>query len=138
MNFQAGDFLAAEMFELLVSVAAAFLCLSLRFRMPIACFLCLSFADERGCDAAFHHLSPPFTAALLLRLQYPGWGDSALNHNESGFTVPTPFGDAMDVLLTDAGSWLLGRYAVVIVASELRSESSLRACVTFFSLKTPL
>ena len=30
-------------------------------------------------------------------------------HNESGFTVPTPFGDAMDVLHTDAESWLLSR-----------------------------
>lgn len=57
---------------------------------------------------------------------YPGWGDSALMHNESGFTVPTPFGDAMDVLLTDAESWLLRRYSVIVVASQLRQESSLR------------
>ena len=54
---------------------------------------------------------------------YPGWQDAALLHNETGFTVPTPFGDGMDVLLSDAESWLLSRYSVVVVASELREES---------------
>ena len=59
----------------------------------------------------------------VFELMYPGWQDAALLHNETGFTVPTPFGDGMDVLLSDAESWLLSRYSVVVVASELREES---------------
>jgi hypothetical protein len=43
-----------------------------------------------------------FLAAATFDLMYPGWADSAIMHNESGFTVPTPFGDGADVLLTDA------------------------------------
>ena len=69
------------------------------------------------------HRSLWHAQTAVFELMYPGWQDSALLHNETGFTVPTPFGDGMDVLLSDAESWLLSRYSVVVVASELREES---------------
>lgn len=55
----------------------------------------------------------------LLRLFYPGYADASYMHDESGFSAPTPYGDVVDVLLTDAAPWLLGRYASMIVAGTV-------------------
>jgi hypothetical protein len=59
-----------------------------------------------------------FTDAVL-DLLYPGYQNSSYFHDESGFITPTPFGDMADCLLSDAPSWLLARYPLVIVAGEL-------------------
>ena len=59
-----------------------------------------------------------FTHAVFDQL-YPRYADSSFYHNETGFQTPTPFGDTADVLLSDVESWLLNRYAVAVVASEI-------------------
>ncbi len=55
----------------------------------------------------------------LFELVYPRYQDSSYFHDETGFLSATPFSDATDVLLTDAPSWLLDRYALMIVADKL-------------------
>jgi len=62
----------------------------------------------------------------VLDLLYPGYPDSSYFHDETGFLTATPFGDAADVLLSDAEGWLLKRYALVVVAGELRGGVELR------------
>ena len=55
----------------------------------------------------------------LFREVYPRYQDASYFHDETGASSPTPFGDAVDVLLSDAPSWLLKRYDTVIVAGEI-------------------
>jgi len=55
----------------------------------------------------------------VLDILYPGYADSSYFHDETGFMAPTPYGDIADCLLSDAPGWLLARYAVVLVTSEL-------------------
>jgi hypothetical protein len=62
----------------------------------------------------------------VLDMLYPGYQDSSYFHNESGFITPTPYGDIADCILTDASSWLLARYPVVVVAGEVAGGAELR------------
>ena len=55
----------------------------------------------------------------VLDMLYPGYQDASYFHDESGFITATPYGDIADCLLSDAEPWLLARYPVVIVATEL-------------------
>jgi hypothetical protein len=55
----------------------------------------------------------------VLDLVFPGYQNASYFHDESGFLSASPFGDMVDVLLSDAPAWLLSRYAVVVVAGEL-------------------
>ncbi|HEY5912324.1 MAG TPA: hypothetical protein VJA21_17110, partial [Verrucomicrobiae bacterium] len=66
-----------------------------------------------------------FTDAVL-NLLYPGYQDSSYFHDESGFIAPTPYGDIADCLLSDAPSWLLERYSVILVAGELKADREVR------------
>jgi hypothetical protein len=66
-----------------------------------------------------------FTDAVL-DLLYPGYQDSSYFHDESGFIVPTPYGDIADCLLSDAPAWLLARYPTIIVAGELAGGREIR------------
>ena len=52
----------------------------------------------------------------LFDLFYPGYADSSWFHDEAGFSAPTPHGDVVDVLQTDAPRWLLRRYALLLLA----------------------
>lgn len=65
--------------------------------------------------------SDGYWAHGVLGLMYPGYEDSSYFTSEKGFAVETPFGDATDVLLSDAPGYILQRYPVVIIASRLRS-----------------
>ena len=67
-----------------------------------------------------------YLADVVLDLIYPGYQDSSYFHDESGFISPTPYGDLADCLLSDAPGWLLERYPVLIVASELSGGRELR------------
>jgi len=67
-----------------------------------------------------------FLTDALLDLLYPGYADSSYFHDESGFLAPTPYGDMADCLLSDAPLWLLGRYAVLVVAGELGGGLEIR------------
>lgn len=62
----------------------------------------------------------------VLDLLYPGYQDSSYFHDESGFITPTPYGDSVDCLLSDAPAWLLARYPVLIIAGELSGGAELR------------
>ncbi len=62
----------------------------------------------------------------ILGLLYPGYQDSSFFHDESGFATATPYGDAADVLLSDAPGWILARYPVLVVAGNLRGGAEVR------------
>ena len=57
----------------------------------------------------------------LLDFHYPGYLDSSYLRNEDGFNTPTPYGDSLDVLLSDVGSDILARYATAFVATPIIS-----------------
>jgi hypothetical protein len=62
----------------------------------------------------------------VLDLFYPGYQDSSFFHDETGFIVPTPYGDSVDCLLSDAPGWVLAQYPLLIVADELQGSVELR------------
>lgn len=55
----------------------------------------------------------------LLRMMYPGYQDASYFHDETGVSSPTPYGDIMDVILSDAPVWILKQYDTVIISSQL-------------------
>ncbi|XP_064403556.1 uncharacterized protein LOC135349038 [Halichondria panicea] len=55
----------------------------------------------------------------LLRLLYPHYQDSSYFHDETGVSSPTPYGDIVDVILTDAPVWVLKAYDTIFVSSQL-------------------
>jgi hypothetical protein len=62
----------------------------------------------------------------VLDMMYPGYQDSSYFHDESGFIAPTPYGDMADCLLSDAPSWLLARYPLLVMAGELGGGAEIR------------
>ncbi len=62
----------------------------------------------------------------VIDILYPGYQNSSYYHDESGFMSPTPFGDSADCILSDAGEWLLDRYAVLVIADELSGDLEIR------------
>ncbi|MBR5759840.1 MAG: hypothetical protein IKX88_14720 [Thermoguttaceae bacterium] len=61
----------------------------------------------------------------LFDLAYPGYQDSSYFHNEKGFMTPTPYGDCVDALLTDAPLVLLKQYSTIFIADELNPSVEL-------------
>ena len=61
-----------------------------------------------------------------LDMLYPGYQDASYFHDERGFITPTPYGDVADCILSDAESWLLARYPLLIVATELNGGLEIR------------
>ena len=68
----------------------------------------------------------------VLDTVYPGYQDASYFHDESGFIAPTPYGDMVDCLLSDAPLWLLRRYSGLIVAGELTCSAELRDKLTAY------
>lgn len=60
-----------------------------------------------------------FFSHHLLNMFYNGYDQSGLHKNEYGGLCNTPYGDALDVLLSDARLSTLSRYQMVVVANEL-------------------
>jgi hypothetical protein len=60
-----------------------------------------------------------YLADGILRTVYPQYQDSSYFHNETGFSSSTPFGDTLDVLLSDSPQWVISQYDTLIVASNL-------------------
>ena len=52
-------------------------------------------------------------------LLYPGYADCAYFLDEKGYTTPTPYGDGADVLTSDVMPWVLSRYSIALVVSDL-------------------
>ncbi len=61
----------------------------------------------------------------LFDLAYPGYQDSSYFLDERGFISPTPYGDCVDALLSDAPFELLKEYATIFVAGELTPSAEL-------------
>ena len=61
-----------------------------------------------------------FFTDSLLQLIYPRYQDSGYFHNETGFSSATPYGDSMDVILTDAALWDMQKYDTLIIASAIQ------------------
>lgn len=63
-------------------------------------------------------------ADAVLDTVWPGYRAGALLHNESGYIAPTPFGDAADVILSDALSTVLELYDTVVMAHRVETDSA--------------
>ncbi|XEC96047.1 hypothetical protein AB6A23_05640 [Paenibacillus tarimensis] len=59
----------------------------------------------------------------ILDMFYPGYQNSSFFHDETGFIAPTPYGDVVDCLLSDAEQRLIDRYPVLIVAGGLSQDA---------------
>ena len=57
----------------------------------------------------------------MLDILYPGYQDASYFRDERGFIAPTPYGDMTDCILSDAPSWLLEQYPVLVIVGELTS-----------------
>jgi hypothetical protein len=62
----------------------------------------------------------------IFDMLYPGYQNSSFFHDETGFATSTPYGDASDVILSDAPEWLLERYPLMVVAGELSGGAEVR------------
>ena len=62
-----------------------------------------------------------FFTAGVLNMTYPGWADAEYFQDERGYLTPTPYGDIVDVLLSDAPQWLLNRYHMLVVTTPIRT-----------------
>eukprot|EP01044_Picomonas_judraskeda_P002504 COSAG03_NODE_182_length_10965_cov_19.659520_10_plen_652_part_00 len=65
--------------------------------------------------------SGDFFTAAVLNITYPGWVDSQYFQDERGFLSATPFGDIVDVLLSDASASLLEQYHMLVVTTTIRT-----------------
>jgi len=61
----------------------------------------------------------------LFDLAYPGYQDSSYYLDERGFITPTPYGDCVDALLTDAPLELLKEYATIFIADSMTPGAEL-------------
>ena len=68
--------------------------------------------------------SGDFWLSNLLDFFYPGYSGASYYHNETGFSTPTPYGDTVDVLLSDCALDILSRYPVVFVATPIISAKA--------------
>jgi hypothetical protein len=59
----------------------------------------------------------------ILDMFYPGYQNSSFFHDETGFISPTPYGDVVDCLLSDAEQRLIDRYPVLVVAGGLPQDA---------------
>ena len=87
----------------------------------------------RPCDSApfsYHPIAwgridwdaADYLADYVFETIFPGYRAGALRRDEQGYLSPTPFGDGVDVLLSDTLASVLAQYDTVIVAHRLTSE----------------
>ena len=65
-----------------------------------------------------------FATHGVLNMIYQGYDKSSYYLDETGFQTPTPYGDAADVLLSDATLQLLARYPVVVATTSIVSAKA--------------
>lgn len=58
----------------------------------------------------------------VLRMVYPSYQDASYFHDESGISSSTPYGDSLDVVLSDAPVWLLRQYNTILIGGKLSSN----------------
>lgn len=62
----------------------------------------------------------------VLDMFYPGYQNSSYFHNETGFNVPTPYGDVVDCIFSDCPLWLMEQYPVIVIAGALNQSTELK------------
>jgi hypothetical protein len=62
----------------------------------------------------------------ILDMFYPGYQNSSYFHDETGFNVPTPYGDVVDCIFSDCPLWLMERYPVIVIAGALNQSIELK------------
>ncbi|MEG0463819.1 hypothetical protein [Bacteroides sp.] len=65
-----------------------------------------------------------FLTHQLLKMFYQDYDQSGLHKNEYAGLCNTPYGDALDVLLSDANVSALNRYAMVVIGGELSTNTA--------------
>ena len=89
----------------------------------------------RPCDAAYFQYraatwgalpfdASDFFADAVLDTAFPGYRAGARLRNESGYQTPTPYGDAVDVLLSDALPTVLALYDTVVLAHRAATDAA--------------
>lgn len=58
----------------------------------------------------------------VLNMFYNGYDQNGLHKNEYGGLCNTPYGDELDILLSDARISILSRYPMVLVAGEIKTD----------------
>ena len=62
----------------------------------------------------------------LFREVYPQYQDASFFHDETGVSSPTPYDDLVDVLLSNASSWILKQYdTIIVIGGGLEVEMNL-------------
>ena len=61
----------------------------------------------------------------IFQLFYPRYQDCSYFHDETGFSSATPYGDILDVILTDAAVWDMQRYDTLILTGEITYSKEL-------------
>ena len=62
-----------------------------------------------------YHMKRRFRLDALFEFLYPGYSNGPVFKDERGFLVNTPYGDTVEVLLSDVRAEILGEYKLVIV-----------------------
>lgn len=62
---------------------------------------------------------------LFFREIFPGYENASYYQDLRGYLTPTPYGDIVDVLLSDVDDSILERYAVIWVLGEIRLEGQI-------------
>jgi hypothetical protein len=68
--------------------------------------------------------SADYLADAVIDAVWPGYRQGALLRNETGYLAPTPFGDAADVLLSDAIPSVLAAYDTIILAHRATTDAA--------------
>ena len=63
--------------------------------------------------------SGDYLTHTVFSMLYPDYEDSAWYHDERGTICNTPYGDIADVLHSDATSWVMKQYGVLVAAGNL-------------------
>ena len=82
-----------------------------------------SYGDNATAWGGVNYDEGDFFAHGVMDEIYPDYMQSGFMHDETGFSVETPYGDFADCLLSDAPAWLLGEYGLVVLANKMEPRA---------------
>ncbi len=62
----------------------------------------------------------------ILDMFYPGYQDASYFRDETGFITATPYGDAVDCILSDSPVWLLKQYPIIVIGNQLQPGAEIK------------
>ena len=62
----------------------------------------------------------------ILDMFYPGYQDASCFRDETGFITATPYGDAVDCILSDSPVWLLKQYPIIVIGNQLQPGAEIK------------